>query len=85
MAIGAIGVAGLVDWPILLAVGGGALLLRKLNRTPEVAAPPVKAKLAPVPDDKPAAAKEAPAKASKTTARKTSGRRAGTAELRSTN
>lgn len=58
--------------------------LRKLNRTPEVAAPPVKAKLAPVPD-KPAAAKEAPAKASKTTARKTSGRRAGTAELRSTN
>lgn len=84
LAIGAIGVAGLVDWPILLAVGGGALLLRKLNRTPEVAAPPVKAKLAPVPD-KPAAAKEAPAKASKTTARKTSGRRAGTAELRSTN
>lgn len=56
LAIGAIGVAGLVDWPILLAVGGGALLLRKLNRTPEVAAPPVKAKLAPVPD-KPAAAK----------------------------
>ena len=31
LAIGALGVAGLVEWPVLLAVGGGALLLRKLN------------------------------------------------------
>jgi hypothetical protein len=31
LTLGAIGVAGLVEWPILLAVGGGALLLRRLS------------------------------------------------------
>jgi hypothetical protein len=31
LTLGAIGVAGLVEWPLLLAVGGGALLLRRLN------------------------------------------------------
>ncbi|WP_415859628.1 hypothetical protein [Mycobacterium tuberculosis] len=51
LAIGAIGVAGLVDWPILLAVGGGALLLRKLNRTvpnPAPQNPPPTCHFAPV-------------------------------------
>ncbi len=76
-------VAGLVDWPILLARSGRrALLLRKLSHTPRWP-PPVKAKLAPVPD-KPAAAKRQP-KLEADNSRKTSGRRAGTAELRSTN
>ncbi|MFV8317985.1 MULTISPECIES: hypothetical protein [unclassified Mycobacterium] len=82
LAIGAIGAAGLVEWPILLAVGGGALLLRRLSHQPEPpaqAVQPAKAKLAPVPDEPPA--KKAPAK----TARKTAGRRAGTSDLRSTN
>ncbi len=35
LAIGAIGVAGLVDWPILLAVGGVERCYCRLNRTPE--------------------------------------------------
>jgi hypothetical protein len=34
LTLGAIGVAGLVEWPLLLAVGGGALLLRRLNSSP---------------------------------------------------
>lgn len=83
LAIGAIGAAGLVEWPILLAVGGGALLLRKMNHSPErsvQAAQPAKAKLAPVPDEPPA--RKAPAK---TAAKKTAGRRAGNSNLRSTN
>jgi hypothetical protein len=33
LTLGALGVAGLVEWPILLAVGGGALLLRRLNNS----------------------------------------------------
>jgi hypothetical protein len=82
LAIGALGVAGLVEWPLLLAVGGGALLLRRLNRKPEV---PAKASLKPVPSE-PAPKKAAPQKAAtKSTAKKTSGRRAGTTALRSTN
>ena len=32
LTFGAIGVAGLVDWPILVAVGGGALLIHELGR-----------------------------------------------------
>ncbi len=31
LTLGALGVAGLVEWPLLLAVGGGALLIRRLN------------------------------------------------------
>ena len=31
LTLGALGVAGLVEWPLLLAIGGGALLLRRLN------------------------------------------------------
>ncbi|MHA7649682.1 hypothetical protein ACX9NE_07965 [Mycobacterium sp. ML4] len=83
LAIGAIGAAGLVEWPILLAVGGGALLLRKLSHPaepPVQLAQPTKAKLAPVPDEP--EPKKAPAK---TAAKKTTGRRAGTSDLRSTN
>jgi hypothetical protein len=33
LTLGAIGVAGLVEWPLLLAVGGGALLLRRLSNS----------------------------------------------------
>ncbi len=33
LTLGALGVAGLVEWPILLAVGGGALLLRRLTNS----------------------------------------------------
>src|SRR6201998_336018 len=48
LAMGALGVAGLVEWPVLLAVGGGALLLHRMNRKPEGAASG-KANLKPVP------------------------------------
>ena len=48
LTLGAIGAVGLVEWPILLAVGGGALLLRRLSNAhddqPRVASvTPVKA------------------------------------------
>ena len=33
LTLGALGVTGLVEWPLLLAVGGGALLLRRLNHS----------------------------------------------------
>jgi hypothetical protein len=31
LTLGALGVTGLVEWPVLLALGGGAILLRQLN------------------------------------------------------
>lgn len=82
LALGALGVAGLVEWPVLLAVGGGALLLQRLNHKPERPTA-AKANLKPVPTERP------PQKAQKSTAKrpakKTTGRRAGATELRSTN
>src|ERR1700743_1538618 len=60
LALGALGVAGLVEWPVLLAVGGGALLLRRLGQNPgtqaALAKPAPKANLTPVPSE-PAAKK----------------------------
>lgn len=90
LAIGALGVTGLVEWPILLAVGGGALVLRKMSQKPEespAVKPPVKAKLTTVPTE-PDAEEAAPAKTTsprKAVAKKAAGRRAGSTELRSTN
>ncbi len=77
LTMGALGVAGLVDWPVLLAVGGGALLLHRMHRRSESAP---KANLTPVPTGTPPeqAAPQNPAK-------KAAGRRAGASELRSTN
>ena len=82
LALGALGVAGLVEWPVLLAVGGSALLLQRLNRKPEVPPTAAKANLKPVPTDPPPRKAQ---KAAKRPAKKTTGRRAGTTELRSTN
>jgi hypothetical protein len=89
LAIGALGVTGLVEWPILLAVGGGALLLRKMTKQSEAA--PQVAKLTTVPTEPepqeaapaPPVSKAAPAR--KAAAKKTAGRRAGATGLRSTN
>jgi hypothetical protein len=33
LTLGALGVAGLLEWPVVLAIGGGALLLRQLNNS----------------------------------------------------
>jgi hypothetical protein len=82
LALGAIGVTGLVEWPVLLAVGGGALLLHRMHRKPE---PPAKANLTPVPSE-PSPKKAVSQKpAGKQGNKKAAGRRPGTSELRSTN
>jgi len=81
LALGALGVAGLVEWPVLLAVGGGALLLRRMSQKPEA---PAKANLKPVPNES-APEKAPPQKAARKPAKKAAGRQAGTAALRSTN
>ncbi|ATA29738.1 putative transmembrane protein [Mycobacterium lepraemurium] len=82
LAFGALGVAGLVEWPVLLAVSGGALLLQRLNRKEQQPEPrAVKANLKSVPAES-APARKAPAK---TAAKKAPGRRAGAGDLRSTN
>jgi hypothetical protein len=85
LAFGALGAVGLVEWPVILAVGGGALLLRKLSQKSEAPAPAPKATLKPVPTEP--APEKAPARkaASKPAAKKAGGRRAGSTELRSTN
>jgi hypothetical protein len=93
LALGALGFAGLVEWPVLVAVGGGALLLRRLSQKPEEPALP-KATLKPVPTEPARDAKDTdytaerpPVRkaAAKPAAKKASGRRAGATELRSTN
>jgi hypothetical protein len=87
LAMGALGVAGLVEWPVLLAVGGGALLLHRMHRKSETPAS-AKATLTPVPSEppEPEAKKAVPDKpATKPAAKKAPGRRAGATELRSTN
>jgi hypothetical protein len=82
LALGALGVSGLVEWPLLLAVGGGALLLRRMTRKPEA---PAKANLKPVPSQSVPQKAAPPKSAPKPAAKKAAGRRAGPAKLRSTN
>src|ERR1700723_3453774 len=45
LAFGALGAVGLVEWPVILAVGGAALLLRRLSQKSEAPAPAPKATL----------------------------------------
>jgi len=87
LALGALGVAGLVDWPVLLAIGGGALLLQRMNRKPaEAKSSNGKPRLKPVPAETKDSAQKATDKATdKQTAKTTNGKRPGTAELRGTN
>ncbi|HYB34443.1 MAG TPA: hypothetical protein VEF72_00670 [Mycobacterium sp.] len=40
LTLGALGVTGLVEWPVVLTVGGAALLLRQLNQHRNGAAAP---------------------------------------------
>jgi hypothetical protein len=88
LTLAAIGAAGLVEWPVLLAVGGTALVVRQLNQrsakpAERAAVAPVKRSTAPRPAPRAAvkATKSAkpskaakPAKASKTSPRKTAAR-----------
>ena len=69
-----------------MAVGGGALVLQRMNRKPEGSASKPKAKLTTVPTEpEPAVATQSKAPSRKAAAKKATGRRAGSAPLRSTN
>jgi hypothetical protein len=75
LTLGAIGAAGLVEWPVLLGIGGTALVVRQLNQwTGSTPPPTVKPTLSAVPDEPKkrsttsAASRPAPAKAAKTAA-----------------
>jgi hypothetical protein len=78
LALGALGVAGLVEWPVLVTVGGAALALRQLNRRPDDTPKPVKTSKA---------TKAAPVKAAKSAKspgpRRSSPRKKQTAAARS--
>lgn len=49
VGLGALGAIGLIEWPVLLAVGGGALVLQRIARQQKESAPPSRAKLTTVP------------------------------------
>ena len=83
LALGALGVAGLVEWPVLLAVGGGALLLRRLGQKAGPRRKPISSRC---PTSRRWQKKLRRRKsAAKSPAKKATGRRAGATELRSTN
>jgi hypothetical protein len=72
LTLGAIGAAGLVEWPVLLGIGGTALVVRQLNqRTRGTPSPTAKPTLSAVSDEPrkrsrtSAASRRAPAKAAK--------------------
>jgi hypothetical protein len=67
LTFGAIGLTGLVEWPVLLAVGGGALLLTQLDTRRDTAPP---AKRVPA---KPAAPQRRTARSKRTPARQSRG------------
>jgi len=71
LTLGALGATGLVEWPIVLAIGGGALLLRQLNHSHDTPAAPVKT--APTKSTRSTSRRTPPAK--KTLARQTRGTR----------
>ena len=88
LTLAALGAAGLVEWPVLVTVGGTALLLRQLNHRSDAqkltAAAPVSRTRSPAPAKKsPAPAKKlaAPVKKS-TTAAKRSAKKASKAPAR---
>lgn len=89
LTIGAIGAAGLVEWPLLVAVGGTALVVHQLSRRTDGNAPaPAEAAAAgPTLSSVPTAAEPAPRKttsrATTSTRKPASGARKSTAARRS--
>ncbi|MGE5695941.1 MAG: hypothetical protein ACM4D3_12120 [Candidatus Sericytochromatia bacterium] len=75
--LGAIGAAGLVEWPLLLTIGGTALVIHQLGRRSENQ--PALASVTPV---KPAGPRKAAPR--KSTASRTSARKTGSAARRTT-
>jgi len=75
LTLGALGVAGIVEWPLLLAVGGGALLLRRLSNSRTDSRPARPANIAAVKSTSSARPRKTPAK-------KTPARQSRTAQSR---
>ncbi|MBJ7387438.1 MAG: hypothetical protein JHC55_23455, partial [Mycolicibacterium sp.] len=48
LTIGAVGAAGLIEWPLLVGIGGTAMVLHRLNQRQQPE--PAKARLSAVPD-----------------------------------
>jgi hypothetical protein len=83
LTLGALGVTGLVEWPLLLAVGGGALVLRRLSNSRSDSAPARKTKVAAVTPPKVAAVKSTNStRPRKTPAKKTPARQSSAAQSR---
>jgi hypothetical protein len=84
LTIGAIGATGLVDWPVLLMIGGTAIVLRQLHQRehaqPSAPAPPSSQRVVPIKAQPRASAtsasRAAATSASRTPPRKTASRRA---------
>jgi hypothetical protein len=76
LTLGALGVTGLVEWPLLLAVGGGALLLRRLSNSRSDSAPARPTKVAAVKSTNSTRPRKTPAK--KTPARQSPASRSRT-------
>lgn len=82
LALAGIGAAGLVDWPILVGIGGTALVVRQLSKWSDGEEKPI---LAAVPDPSDTTRRRAPAKrapARKTTRSTTSSTRKSSAKTR---
>jgi hypothetical protein len=62
LTLGALGVAGLVEWPVLVTIGGAALVLRQLNRRRDDTATPAKAPVKAAKSTKPAGQRRSPRK-----------------------
>lgn len=78
LAIAAIGATGLVEWPILLGVGGTAIVLRQLKQRSDGQKRPTLAAVADAPQRTSAAKRTSPRKATKS-ARKSTKSTASTA------
>jgi hypothetical protein len=82
LTIAALGATGLVDWPVLLTVGGAAIVIRQLTHHPNGQSPAARPSLSAVGSSTPTrttARKSTPAKkapAKRTAARKAPSRRA---------
>lgn len=66
MTLGALGAVGLVEWPLLLAVGGGALVVHQISQRADGASAPSRPPLQSVATAAAPAKKAAPRKSTRT-------------------
>lgn len=79
LAASALGLIGLIDWPIVVAVGAGAFVVQRMSRNSGESSQSDEAVLAAVPAGA-SSNGSAPRKRTSTTTRKTSGGRSGAAK-----